>query len=681
MAKARGNTPAKKRAGRKKSVNRVALSWMRFRVALVGILLGAGLLILLGRAVDLQVIQHERLSEMARGQTLREVVVQTQRARIEDRRGEALALSVDVESVAVDPSKLPDQALAAKQLAAALHLDARRIESRLAKGRYFAWVKRRASPAEARAVEALKLPGVRLVGESRRFNPHRELAASVLGFVGIDGDGLEGLELSLDQTLRGQRSSAAALRDAHGRRLLQDDPFGEGTPEIGRVTLTLDRTIQWITERALNRAVRTTEARAGMAVVMDPSTGAILAMASNPTYNPNDAGASSRASRRNRVVTDLYEPGSTFKIFTLGAALEAELVSPRTTIDCEGGAMKIAGRVIHDSHAHRRLTVSEILSTSSNIGAAKIAAMLGPDRLLDTLRVLGFGQRSGIRLPGEQPGIMFPRDRVGPVELATMAFGQGPAVTPLQLVAAVSVVANGGHYYQPYLVSRTESARGVVHTQGPRLVRTVFSESTTQALTRMMEDVTRPGGTGPRAAVPGYLVAGKTGTSQKPDPLTRAYSVDKRIGSFVGFVPSRAPRLTILVVIDEPQGVKYGGVVAGPAFQEIAEASLRYLGVLPTEPIVEKPSDKTLAAADPKPEAAPETMTAILPLGLVAPPEGKTLVPDTRGMDLLHAIELLAERQLEPRPSGTGIVRGQSPLAGTVAGPGTPVELHLAPRG
>ncbi|MDF1563829.1 MAG: penicillin-binding transpeptidase domain-containing protein [Deltaproteobacteria bacterium] len=674
MARPAGKS--RSRDGRKKADNRVALSWMRARVAIVGVVLSLGLIALAWRAVDLQVLQHERLSEMARSQTLREVVVQNQRARIEDRNGEALALSVDVESVAVDPSKLPDLPAAARQLARALHLDPSRVEARLSKGRYFSWVKRRIPPAEARAVEALGLPGVRLVGESRRFAPHRELAAQVLGFVGIDGKGLEGLELSLDGRLRGQRASASALRDARGRRLLQDDPFDEATASVGRVTLTLDRTIQWITERALQRAVKEAEAKAGMALVMDPQTGALLAMASYPTYNPNDAGASSRDSRRNRTITDVYEPGSTFKIFTLGAALEAGLVGPRTVIDTEGGAMRLAGRTIHDSHPEKTLTVSEILSTSSNIGAAKIGAMLGPDRLLDTLESLGFGRRSGIELPGEQTGIMFQRGKIGPVELATMSFGQGPAVTPLQVVTAASVVANGGNYFRPYLVSRIETADGEVIESGPRLERRVFSEATTQALTRMMEDVARPGGTGPRAAVPGFTVAGKTGTSQKPDPLIGGYSPDARVGSFVGFVPSKAPRLTILVVIDEPQGVKYGGVVAGPAFREIAEDSLRYLGVPATEPL------PAVAEAAPEPaEEAPETMTALLPMGLVAPPEGKTLVPDARGMDLLRAIDLLAERKLEPRPSGSGIVLNQNPLPGTVAGPGTPVELVLAPRG
>ncbi|RMG18953.1 MAG: penicillin-binding protein 2, partial [Deltaproteobacteria bacterium] len=487
MARVRGTRASEDAA------HRVALAWMRVRVAVVGGLLGAGLLVLLGRAVDLQVVQHDRLAQMARDQTLRKVEVQAPRARIEDRNGEALALSVDVDSVAVDPSRLKDRSATARALASILEVDARTLEARLARGRYFTWVRRRVSPAQAEAVRGLGLPGVFLVREARRFYPHRELAAQVLGFVGIDGNGLEGLELSLDSVLRGERTSALALRDAHGRRLLQDDPFGEPEVGPGKVRLTLDRTIQWITERALLRAVRSSRARAGMAVVLEPTTGAVLALASVPTYNPNRPGDAERRARRNRPLTDVYEPGSTFKVFTLGAALEAGQVTPDTPIECEGGAWKVAGRVIHDSHPHTRLTVTEVLTKSSNIGAAKIAAALGRDRLADTLEAAGFGHRTGLRLPGEQSGILHRRDRIGPVELATLAFGQGIAVTPIQLASAISAVANGGVRMKPYLVARIEHPDGSVEVTRPRVAGRVFSARTAAMLTRMMETVTRPG--------------------------------------------------------------------------------------------------------------------------------------------------------------------------------------------
>jgi len=632
---------------------------------------------------------------MAQEQTLREVVVRQQRGLIEDHNGETLALSVDVDSVRADPSKMEHPKAAARALAKVLELDALTLERRFEKGRFFAWVKRRVSPEEAAEVSALALPGVSLVRESRRFYPHRELGAQVLGMVGIDGEGLSGLELSLDHTLIGRPLSAAAVRDAHGHRLLQDDLLdGEGS-SVARVTLTMDRSIQWITQKALGRAVRASNAVAGMAVVMEPSTGSILALASEPVFNPNDPGSAKRSARRNRTLTDIYEPGSTFKIFTLGAALEAGLYTPKSVIDCEGGAFALGGQVIHDSHPHGRLSLTEVLSKSSNIGAAKIALKLGPERFVATLESLGFGSKSELRLPGEQRGMLRRAEQISSLELGTISFGQGVAVTPMQLTTAVSAVANRGVMMSPFLVSEIHGGEGEQsEKREPRVKGRIFSEETAEALTKMMIEVTKRGGTAPLAAVPGFRVAGKTGTSQKVDPITRSYSVEKRIGSFVGFVPANAPRLVILVVIDEPQGVKYGGVVAAPAFREIALESLRYLGVPPTEPEeLEALSREDRAVAKTEHAKAQEKQKALamirdaeenvasLAVAAAIPvPRGQTRVPDLRGLDASLASYRLVDAQLVPSLEGTGVVRAQVPAPGALVALGERVGLRLSPR-
>lgn len=664
-------------AGGDDGFDRRALKWLRLRLYFLAGIFALGFGALVFRAVDLQVVQRDRFVGMAEDQALREVVLTPRRGKIMDRGGEALALSVDVDSVRADPSRIEDLPGTVAALSKALHLNRKKLKRRLSHGRYFAWVKRRVSPEEAARVRALHLPGIGLTREARRFYPHRELASHLLGFAGIDGRGLEGLELTLDDTLRGTARSASALRDARGGRLFETpgpDPEQLGG---GSVTLTLDRTLQWITEKALDKAVREAKAKDGMAVVLDPRTGEILAAATRPTFNPNDPASSTRDSRRNRVVTDIYEPGSTFKVFNVASALEEGLVRPDEVFDCEHGAARIGGHTIHDSHPYDRLTVGEIVKVSSNIGSAKIAARLGKERLVEHLAAFGFGERTGVSLPGEQPGILRPADRLSDVGLATLSFGQGVSATPLQVASAIGAVANGGKLMRPFLVREVRDETGaVVEHKAPSLVRTVVSERTAHLVTRMMETVVGEGGTAPRAAVPGYRVAGKTGTSQKVDPVTRSYSVTKRVGSFVGFLPAEDPRLVILVVIDEPQGVTYGGVVAAPAFREIAEGAMRYLGVPPSAPLEQDEEAPAIA------EVAPdEAEGAVLPAFLAPPPEGKTLVPDLSGMDVRRAVRLLAERHLEARPSGTGLVTKQTPHAGTIAAPGDSVELALSPTG
>ncbi len=664
--------PHSSRGGGPERFGRRALPGLRRRFLLVGVLFGLAASGLVYRAVDLQVLQHPRFAQMSKEQALRKLVLTPQRGRILDRNGEALAVSVEVPSIRADPSKIRDPRAAARKLAAVLHLDAGALEARLRRGRYFAWVKRRVSPEEVEAVRALNLPGIGFTQEPRRFYPHREAAAQVLGFAGVDGVGLEGLELALDRVLRGTPRLATALRDARGNHLLAGGDTPDPTELSGAtVELTLDRTIQWIAERALTEGAVAARARGATAVVLEPKTGAILAMANWPTYNPNEPGRSTKDARRNRAVTDIYEPGSVFKVFTIAAAIEAGVVRPNETFDCEGGALRIGRQTIHDSRPHGVLSVGEILKVSSNIGAAKIAFRLGKEGLVEALRAFGFGRRTGSGLPGEQPGILRPPERLSNVGLATVAYGQGVSATALQVAAAMAVVANGGRLMRPFVVSRIRDASGrILEERHPERVRTVLSEGTARTVTRMMERVVEPGGTGRRAAVPGYPVAGKTGTSEKVDPLTRTYSPDKRIASFAGFVPADEPRLVVVVVVDEPQGVKYGGVVAAPIFARIAEEALRYLGV-PRRTDV----PGVLLAQAPVVEA--EEGGAALPEILVPPPEGKTLVPELLGEDLRTALRLLGERGLLAEVEGSGRVVRQEPRPGTIAGPGDVVRLSL----
>ena len=407
------------------ALDRQARKWVRLRVWVLGLAFAAAFLTLAGRAVDLQLVQKARFQEMVADQTLREMVLTPRRGRILDRHGDPLAVSVDVPSVRADPSRIQDLPGTVRALAKALHLDPHALRDRLEHGRYFAWVKRRVSPEEAAAVRALKLPGIGLTRESQRFYPHRALAAQLLGFAGIDGHGLAGLELELDHALRGTPRSASVLRDAHGNRLLS---AGVPDPEAldgGQVTLTLDRTLQYLTEKALGEAYRKAKAKDAMAVVLDPRTGAILAAATRPTFNPNDPGDSDDQERRDRIVTDIYEPGSVFKVFSLSAAMQLGLVTPETVFDCDEGSTVIGGRVIDDSHEHGKLTVTRILKVSSNIGASKVAELTGKQRLVDYYHRFGFGKRTGVRLPGEQPGIVRPASALSDVGLATISFGQG----------------------------------------------------------------------------------------------------------------------------------------------------------------------------------------------------------------------------------------------------------------
>jgi cell division protein FtsI (penicillin-binding protein 3) len=653
---------------------------MRVRVALLGVIFAAALIGDFGRAFVLQVRQKEKLKSMAQDQYVRALEVPARRGEVFDRRGVPLAQSVDVDSIYVDSSLFEDQSLGARMLSKELGLDSKELIARMQRGKRFAWVKRQATPAEVAKVKALGLPAVGFAKEPRRFYPQRELASHVLGLVGSEGRGLDGLELAFDDELSGEGVKQDAFRDARGRKLLTQGTVDLASREGAQVTLTLDRHLQYVTEKALNKTVTESRAAAGMAVVIDPRTGEILALANAPTFNPNAPQGAPAEALRNRAITDQFEPGSTMKSFVIASALDARAITAEQTFDCQMGAWKIGKYTVNDTHPHGMLDTRGILQVSSNICAAKVGQILGRERLVDTFNRFGFGTKHNLGLPGETKGSLpFPKAEI---QLATQSFGQGMTASAIQLASAYAALANDGVLMRPYLISRVVDADGQALLENqPTEVRRVVSAKTARTVVGMLESVVEKGGTAPLARLDEYRVAGKTGTAQKAGP--GGYS-DKRIASFAGMLPAEDPRLVVLVVVDEPKTDVYGGLVAAPAFKEIASAAMPYLGVTPSrvappketgkEQVAAKPASAT-PAPEPKPQVSPELAAALDQATLE---EGTVRVPDLTKEPARAAVGKLLAAALEPRLLGTGAVARQTPPAGTPVPKGSRVTLELA---
>jgi cell division protein FtsI (penicillin-binding protein 3) len=552
------------------------------------VLVGGGLALLFavvgGRAGQLTVLHGQHLAWLARQQQQRQVSLVPRRGPIVDRSGEPLALTVDAESLFADPRLLGDEPANIARVAAALGLRAGDLQRKVASASNgsFVWLKRLATPKEVAAVRAVGVSGVGTIAERRRVYPRAQLAAHVLGFAGVDAQGLEGVERQYDALIRPPgREIQEMERDARGRAILVGGIVVEEDPVGARVETTIDATLQAVAERELTRGVQSAGAAGGTAVVLDPWTGAVLALANAPSFDPNNVTVSAAATRRNRAVTDIYEPGSTLKAMLAAAALDQGVVAPHDRVFCENGRYRVGRHVINDHHKEQWLTFAEVLWHSSNIGAAKIGAALGAERLDAYLRAFGFASKTGIALPGEAAGRLRPARRWKPIDVATASFGQGLAVTPLQLASAFAVIANGGELLRPYVVSQIVAPDGrVLLQQVPETVRRVIRSDTARVVRGLLRGpVEHDGGTGRLARIPGVAVAGKTGTSQKVDPTTGRYSAKARVASFAGFVPADAPRFVIVVVIDEPTKSQYGGVVAAPVFREIAAATLGRTGI------------------------------------------------------------------------------------------------------
>jgi cell division protein FtsI (penicillin-binding protein 3) len=637
---------------------------LRRRLAVAVILLGvwAGAIEL--RLAYLQTVMRPELQARAESQHKRTPPAPAKRGDLVDRSGNVLATSADTDSIYAVPSALKDREGTVNQICKALGdctaRERQRLSERFGTQRAFAYVRRQIAPDAAARVAALDLDGVGFMKESRRFYPNTELAAHVLGYVGVDNNGLAGIESAYDSQIRGKAGTVLVTNDARGRVFSRV----ERPPTSGSsIELTIDKYLQHVAERELRAGVAENRAAGGSVVILDPSTGEILAMANEPTFNPNNFGESSEAARRNRAVQDLYEPGSTFKIVTASAAIEERVMPTTALIDTSPGILHIRpGRIVDEFRGanHGVLSFTDVIVKSSNVGAVKIGFRLGPERFSRYIERFGFGKPVSPDFPGESPGIVWSPDKWTDDEIASVSMGYQVGVTPLQMVAAVSAVANGGELVEPRIVRAVyrDNRRFAVK---PKVLRRAIDARTAAAVTTIMEAVVTDG-TARLAQVDGYTVAGKTGTASKL--VDRRYSATENNVSFVGFVPSRKPAISIIVMIDAPHANgNSGGGVAAPIFKRIAEPALRYLGIAPTinpAPPVLVPRSDVLQASAPAADARP--VVTLLSDG------GPYTVPDVRGMSAREATRTLMKLGLTVRMSGQGFVRRQTPA------PGTPIE-------
>jgi len=626
----------------------------------VAFLFGLVFVLTVGRAFYLQVLQKDHLVKLAEKQHQRIVALTPGRGAIYDQHNAPLAVSIEMDSCYAETRNLESLPDAAAKLAPLLGYGVAELQEKLKASRNFVWLSRRMSPETAKKVRDLDLDGIGFVKESKRFYPNSEVAAHVVGFTGTDPGGLEGIEKKYDSTILGNTGFLVTERDALGRDIdLKKGSEGKSGTKGSNVVLTLDKNVQYIAEKELAQAVQKNGAKGGIAIVMEPDTGRVLAMANYPTFNPNSYFKYGPGSLRNRAISDSFEPGSTFKILLVATALEDHVIRAGDSFNCENGSYSYSGRTIHDTHHYGNLTVPDILKFSSNIGAAKIGSRLGSERLYAGLTGFGIGEKSDIDLPGEAGGMLRQQAKWYGIDLATISFGQGVTATALQIATAVSAVANGGNLMKPYLVDRVTDDNGAVLKQfTPQVRRRVISAQTAKTVSGMLEGVVNEGGTGTNAAVDGYRVAGKTGTAQKVDPATHGYSAKKRTASFVGFVPLDKPRLTIFVVIDEPTTSPYGGVVAAPAFSAIAQQTLCYLKVPVDRSAVKKRAEP--AAAKSEPETVPQAAEG----GIVEGSEAGSM-PNFKGMSMRQVLRVMEKRGLNVKLQGSGRAVEQNPPPGS----------------
>ena len=627
--------------------------WIRFRIYLVSVFFIGSLGIVLARAYQLQVLQKEKLASLALSGYRGVVKLPPKRGTIYDRKGRELAVTVEVESIFVHPRHVENKSRAAGDLAKALGTRERAMLDLLESERPFVWLERKAAPDRVARVKALGIDGVGFVTEARRYYPGKEIAGHVLGFAGEDNQGLEGLEKKFDSFLRGPELNLVQMRDALGRPFSMSRPDAEDQ-QLRDLVLTIDKDIQYATEQALRRAVEETGAKSGHSIVVDPETGEVLAMAVVPLYNPNVFREHQPFHWRNRAVTDSYEPGSTIKAYLLAAALDSGLVSPETRFFCENGEYRVGRNTIrdHERKGYGFLTVNEIITYSSNIGAVKMGERIGYKRFTEYLKGFGFGEKTGIELPGERDGFIRPPKEAKDIDKATTYFGQGMTVNSLQLVMAMGAIANGGKLMRPYLVKEARAPGGkVLEKTEPLVVRRVLSAEAARHSTRILENAVGETGTGFPAAISGYRVAGKTGTAQKVDPGTRRYSDKNYIALFVGFAPADRPKMIMAVVVDEPEKRKYGGLAAAPVFREVGAWTMNRLQINPDMRLVHQKEEQ----ADQAGKGA---------IRVVVTQEGPGLLPDFKGRTMREVLKTGRSLGLEVVPDGTGLAFSQQPAPG-----------------
>lgn len=638
--------------------------WLKLRLVSVLIFFLVLFIALFSRAFQLQVLSGEKLKNLAQRQHMATLQLQPERGMIYDRNGEKLAVSVLADSVCADPTRIADPVRASQQIAGILNLDKQVVMKKILEPKNFCWLARRISPDQAANVDNAEIEGIFLVKEPKRFYPNGQLAAHLLGFAGADANGLEGLENKYDDILKGKPEKMAWARDAKGKKIFLRVANDEAKKdESVNLVLTIDSRIQYLVETHLKEAVLSKGAKGGIAIVMDPKTGEILAMANEVGFNPNNINGLTPEKWRNRAITDYFDPGSTFKPFLVAGALEEKTVRESEKFYCEDGNYAVANRVIHEANRkrHGQLSVRDILKYSSNIGAVKIAQKLGKEKFYQYIDSFGFGMKTGIDLPGESPGLVRPVKKWTKVDTATIAFGQGVSVTAIQMIAAMSAIANGGVLMKPYILrSVTDKNNIPIKMYNPTVVRKVVSVETAKRMTNMLTEVVGSAdGTGKNANIVNVAVAGKTGTSQKFDFSRGVYSSEKVRTSFMGFFPADNPQVAILVILDEPQRDKWGGVAAAPVFKSIGEQILNCFKTNIREtPIFEqgKPNKVQLISAQ-------ETIFASS-----VDNNDESAVPDFRGLTIRDAMKKAKAKSIELKVSGNGWAVRQYPPAGVVLG-------------
>lgn len=663
----------------------------------------------------LQLFCHGEYLARAQRQQQRTIEITPKRGTIYDRNKRPLAMSIPVDSAFGVPAEIADENLAARLLSGVVGKPQEELEARFESSRSFVWIARKLPPEKAEAITALNLKGIYLQKENQRFYPKRDLAAHVLGFVDLDEKGLGGIEYELDHQIRGRSEKIVVMADARQRWF----DGGEAQRESGAdVLLTLDEKIQYITERELDAAIAQTHSIAGSAMVMNPNTGEILALANWPKFNPNKASDAPAEARMDRAVSALYEPGSTFKLVTLAAAFNEGITRTDEVFDCENGSVLVAGHRIHDHEPFGLLNVAQILAKSSDVGAIKIALRLQAPRFYDYIRAFGFGTPTGVDLPGESKGLVRPLDNWGSFSIGSISMGQEIGVTPIQLIAAVSAVANGGLLYKPHVIEELQRGNRVLPAEGlltPTEPRRVIRPETAATLRRLMEGVILEG-TGPKAHLDGWTSAGKTGTAQKIDPTTGRYSRTRYIASFTGFAPINNPAVTILVSLDSPVGLHEGGQVAAPVFKRIAEQVLAYLDVprdVPLNPKLIQAAYKKRASEDGssledfstvdfsgQPDPLPAASQTTTPNGQAQPAlrtpsltvavdqGGEIELPDFSGKPMREVAGTALRLGLDPVLVGSNLAMNQSPAPGArvrrgakiTVQFGTPIEKKSKPH-
>jgi cell division protein FtsI (penicillin-binding protein 3) len=635
------------------------------RLFIVGLACTAGAVAIAGRMYWLSIVEGPEMARQVKTITCGESVKMSYRGPIVDRNGSALATSIAASRVALRRADYRYTPGDGHRLAPLLGADADELERTLRDDpSKFIWLSHSVDPDAANAIRQLRIAGIDVHRDQQRSYPHGPLAAHVVGFTGVDAQGLEGVERMLDAEIRGRAVSVRVCTDVRGRVFLDEGDKEEvGANRGATVQLTLDLTLQSIAEAELRKQVAATRAAGGAVVMLDPRTGEVLAMANVPDFDPNVYGRSPVSYRRNRTITDIFEPGSTMKPFLIAGALDAGVIDETDRFFCEHGAMRVGGWTIHDHHPYDYLTVPEIIQVSSNICSAKVGAELGAERFYKYLKAFGFARKSGIGLPGDNDGMLTPPEKWRPIHVANISFGQGIGVTAIQLASAFATLANDGVRMKPYIVQRVTDRDGVVVERNePVEEGRVVRREVARSVTSMLEAVVSPGGTAPRAHVQGIRVAGKTGTAQKAE--NGRYSHDRWLASFAGYLPADDPRLVIAVTIDEPKTNHFGGMVAAPVFRAIAEASLDYLHIYRAPQLDEQVV--TIEAKLPTPaERQPASFDGTM--------------PDLTGLSLRSAMQAIHGCNCDVDVEGRGYVVAQEPAPGVVV-PAT-VQLKLARAG